>query len=262
MTRPDYSMITKKKPEKKLLDVLHKTGARNNQGKISVRFRGGGAKRKYRIIHFGQILSGGVTAKVLGIEYDPNRSARIALIEYEKGKIAYVIAPQGLQVGQEIAFGEEAVLAEGNRMALRRIPVGTLVYNIELVPGRGGKIARSAGTAAKVLALEGKYTTIVMPSGEVRKVLAACEATIGSVSNPQHKFQTIGKAGRRRHMGRRPRVRGAAMNAADHPHGGGEGRTPIGLKYPKTKWGKIAHGVHTRHKKKYSSKFILQRRKK
>lgn len=261
MTRPDYSMITKKNPEKKLLAVLHQTGGRNNQGKISIRFRGGGVKRKYRIVQFGE-ETGKKVAKVIGIEYDPNRSARIALIEYGDGERAYVIAPQGLQAGQEIVFDNTAGFSEGNRMRLKYIPVGTFVYNVELMPGQGGKIARSAGTAVKILALEGKYTTLAMPSGEVRKVLAEGYASIGSVSNPQHKLQTIGKAGRMRYRGRRPHVRGAAMNAADHPHGGGEGRTSIGLKYPKTPWGKIARGGHTRHRKKYSRMFILQRRKK
>ena len=264
MTRPDFSMITKKKPEKGLLAALHKTGARN-KGKISVRFRGGGAKRMYRIIEFGNLgtseKEGEVTAKVLAIEYDPNRSGRIALLEYGDGKKAYIIAPQGLEVGSEIVFSEKAGTQPGNRMKLKNIPTGTFVYNIELTPGNGGKLARSAGASSKVLATEGKYTTVSLPSGEVRKILCECTATIGAVSNPQHGYEVIGKAGRMRHKGRRPHVRGSAMNPVDHPHGGGEGRTGIGLKYPKTPWGKIAYGVRTRKKKKYSNKLILQRRK-
>lgn len=260
MTRPDYSMITKYKPEQKLLVPLKKTGARSG-GKISVRHRGGGAKRMYRLVDFGKGKKD-MSAKVVAVEYDPNRSARIALIKYEDGEMNYVLAPQDLEVGKTITFRDNADLATGNRIKLKNIPVGTFVYNIELIPEQGGKIARSAGSAAKVSALEGKYTTLVLPSGEVRKVLAECFATIGAVSNPQHNLRVIGKAGRMRHMGRRPQVRGTAMNPVDHPHGGGEGRAPIGLKYPKTPWGKHALGVRTRNKKRYSKKLILQRRTK
>lgn len=259
MTRPDFSMITKSKPEKGLLAVLKKTGARNNQGKISVRHRGGGEKRQYRLIEFSQTKQD-MSAKVLAIEYDPNRSARVALIEYKDGARAYIIAPQDLTPESEISFSEKASLTAGNRMKLKNIAVGTFIYNIELIPGNGGKLARSAGTQAKVLATEGKYTTVSMPSGEVRKILSDCFASIGAVSNPQHGVEVVGKAGRMRHMGRRPQVRGSAMNPVDHPHGGGEGRAPIGLKHPKTKWGKNAYGVRTRNKKKYSAKLILQRR--
>lgn len=259
MTRPDFSMITKKKPEKKLLAPLKKTGGRN-KGKISVRFRGGGAKRMYRIIDFSQNKKD-VPAKVVAIEYDPNRSGRIALLEYEDKKKSYILAPQDLGVGSEVIFSENADLQIGNRLKLKNIAVGTFVYNIELTPGKGGQIARSAGTSSKVLATEGKYTTISLPSREVRKILSECFATIGVVSNPQHGYEVIGKAGRMRHKGRRPHVRGSAMNPVDHPHGGGEGRTGIGLKHPKTPWGKIAYGVRTRRKKKYSNKLILQRRK-
>jgi len=259
MTKPDFTMVTKTKPEKKLLAPLHKTGARS-KGKISVRFRGGGVKRKYRIVDFAQFRHD-TSKKVLAIEYDPNRSARIALTEGANGKRSYIIAPQGLRVKDEIVCKDQSPLKEGNRMQLKNIPVGTLIYNVELQPGKGGKLARAAGTGCKMLAAEGKYATISLPSGEVRRVLGAGYASIGSPSNPQHRFEVIGKAGRVRHMGRRPHVRGSAMNPVDHPHGGGEGRSPIGLKYPKTPWGKIAYGVRTRRKKKYSNKLILQRRK-
>lgn len=260
MTMPDYSMITKKKPEKKLLAPLKKTGARSG-GKISVRHRGGGAKRMYRLVEFGEQKKN-LTATVVGVEYDPNRSARVALLEYENKDRQYVIAPQQIEVGQSIVSRDGADVAIGNRMKLGNIPVGTFVYNIELTPGQGGKIARSAGTTAKILAIEGKYATIALPSGEIRKVFIECFATIGAVSNPQHNVRVIGKAGRMRHLGRRPQVRGTVMNPVDHPHGGGEGRTPRGLKYPKTPWGKHALGVRTRRKKKYSRKLILHRRTK
>ena len=249
MTRPDFSMITKDKPEKKLLVYFKKTGGRS-RGKITVRHHGGGAKRMYRIMEFGEPETLGKSAKVLAIEYDPNRNARIALVEGANGKPAYIIAPQGLEVGSIVQ----------NRLPLREIPVGTLIYNIELDPGRGGKLARSAGASSRLLAVEGKYATVELPSKEVRKILAACYASVGAVSNEQFKFERIGKAGRRRHMGRRPEVRGAAMNPVDHPHGGGEGRAPRGMTHPKTKWGKNAYGVRTRRKHKYSDKWILQRR--
>ena len=260
MTRPDFSMITKKGPEKKLLSSLKSTGGRNNKGRISVRFRGGGAKRMYRVVDFGEKHLG-ETAKVVGIEYDPNRTARIALVEYENKERAYVVSPDGLKAGEAIEYSESGEIKSGNRIKLKNIPVGTFVYNVEINPMQGGKIARSAGTGVKVLAIEGGYATLTMPSGEVRKVLAECFATIGFVSNTQHNLGVIGKAGRKRHMGKRPHVRGTAMNPVDHPHGGGEGRAPVGLKYPKTPWGKIAYGVRTRSKKKYSTKFIMQRRK-
>ena len=259
MTRPDFSMITKSEPEKGLLAVLKKTGARNNQGKISTRHRGGGEKRRYRIIEFSQGKRD-MSAKVLSIEYDPNRSARVALIEYKDGSKAYIIAPQDLMIAGEIISSEKTGLNIGNRMKLKNIAVGTFIHNIELIPGKGGRLARSAGTQSKVLATEGKYTTVSLPSGEVRKILSDCFASIGTVSNPQHGLEVIGKAGRMRHMGRRPEVRGSAMNPVDHPHGGGEGRAPIGLKHPKTRWGKNAYGVRTRNKRKYSAKLILQRR--
>lgn len=260
MTRPDFGMITKKRPEKNLLAPLPRTGARN-KGKISVRFRGGGAKRMYRMVEFGESKKD-IPAKVVAIEYDPNRTSRIALLEYKDGERIYIVAPQSIKVGAEIVFSEKSAFTAGNRMQLKYMPVGTFVYNIELTPGGGGKFARSAGVSSKVLALEGKYTTISLPSGEIRKVLSHCYASIGAVSNPQHGFETIGKAGRTRHLGKRPHVRGSAMNPVDHPHGGGEGRAPIGLKHPKTPWGKNAFGVRTRRKKKYSRTLILQRRKK
>lgn len=261
MTRPDFHMITKDKPEKKLLAVLHGTGARSH-GKISVRHHGGGVKKMYRIIEFGQERIG-ESAKIVAIEYDPNRNARIALIEYKDSKRAYVIAPQELGVGSEITYGEKLqTFAVGSRAQLKNIPVGTFVYNVEFQPGKGGKFARSAGTNSKLLAIEGKYATITLPSGEMRKVLADCWASIGSVSNPQFRFEIIGKAGRMRLRGKRPDVRGTAMNPVDHPHGGGEGKTSTGLKHPKTPWGKNAFGVRTRNKRKYSQSLILERRKK
>jgi len=250
MTRPDFSMITKDKPEKKLLVFFKKTGGRSH-GKISVRHHGGGAKRMYRIMEFGEPKEFTKNAKVLAIEYDPNRNARIALIEGENKKRAYIIAPQGLRVDSIVQ----------DRLPLRKIPVGTLIYNIELTPGKGGQLARSAGASCKVLAVEGKYATVELPSKEVRKVLAVCYASVGAVSNEQFQFERVGKAGRVRHRGRRPEVRGAAMNPVDHPHGGGEGRAPRGMTHPKTKWGKNAYGVKTRRKHKYSDKWILQRRK-
>ncbi len=228
----------------------------------------------YRIIQFGEprrVWAGEpkkaegknmeVSAKVLGIEYDPNRTGRVALVEYKDGKRAYVVAPEGLAVDGEIVFSPKTNAKTGDRIKLKDILVGTFVYNIELKPGGGGKLVRSAGTSAKVLATEGKYTTVSLPSGEVRKIFSECFANIGAVSNPQHGFEVMGSAGRMRHKGRRPSVRGSAMNPVDHPHGGGEGRAPIGLKYPKTPWGKIAIGGKTRRKKKYSNKFILKRRK-
>ncbi|MBI1888367.1 MAG: 50S ribosomal protein L2 [Candidatus Spechtbacteria bacterium] len=261
MTRPDFTMITKGKPEKGLLAVLHGTGARS-RGKISVRHHGGGVKKKYRIIEFGQRRTG-ESAKVIAIEYDPNRNARIALIEYKDAQRAYIIAPEGLEAGNEVACGEKLETAiVGNRMQLTHIPVGTPVYNIEFQPGKGGKLARSAGASAKVLAIEGRYATIALPSGETRKLLADCYASIGSVSNPQFRFEIIGKAGRMRLRGVRPHVRGTAMNPVDHPHGGGEGKTSTGLKHPKTPWGKNAFGVRTRNRHKYSSALILGRRTK
>lgn len=256
----DYSVLTKKEPEKSLTLPLKKTGGRNSAGRITIRHRGGGAKRLYRIIEFGQERLG-ERAKVIALEYDPNRTSFIALIQYEDGQKKYIIAPQGLKIGDEIIFDEKAPLSPGNRMKLKNIPVGTNVYNIELEPGKGGKIVRSAGSWAQVLAHEDKYTLLKLPSTEIRKVPSECFASIGMVSNPEHRFVNLGKAGRTRLLGKRPHVRGSAMNPCDHPHGGGEGRTGIGLKHPKTPWGKPALGVKTRKKKK-SDKLIIQRRSK
>ncbi len=253
-------VLTKKKPEKRLLRPLKKKAGRNRAGRITVRHRGGGAKRRYRVVEFGQEKKD-MPATVEALEYDPNRTAFLALLSYKDGEKKYILAPQGLKVGDKVVFAEKAPLKIGNRLRIKRVPVGTMVYNIELVPDRGGKIVRSAGTAAQVMAQEGKYTLLKMPSGEMRKVLAECFASIGEVSNPEHRFQQLGKAGRSRLRGRRPQVRGSAMTPVAHPHGGGEGKAPIGLKYPKTPWGKPALGVKTR-KKKWTDKLIVQRRKK
>ncbi len=259
----DYSVLTKKKPEKKLLISLKKRAGRARSGRITVRSRGGGAKRLYRIIDFGQRKLN-VPAKVIALEYDPYRTAFIALIEYqdEKKEKRYILAPQDLKVGDEILISEKTPLAPGNRMKLKNIPVGTMVYNIELEEGKGGVMVRSAGASARVLAHEGKYTHLEMPSKEIRKVPRECFASIGVVSNPEHRFVNLGKAGRTRHLRKRPKVRGSAMNPCDHPHGGGEGRTGIGMKHPKTKWGKPAYGVKTRKKNKWTDKLIIKRRKK
>ena len=245
---------------KQLLRRIKTTGGRSkNTGRITVRHRGGGTRRLYRIIDFGQEQLG-VKGKVFSIEYDPNRNAFIALIEYENNEKGYIIVPSGVRVGHEILCDEKTEIKVGNRMKLKNIPAGTTVYNIELEPGRGGKMARSAGTAAQVAAHEGKYTQIVLPSSETRKVLQEAFASIGSVSNPEFQYKRIKNAGSVRNKGRRPRVRGVAMNPVDHPHGGGEGRSGIGMKYPKTPWGKPALGVKTR-KKKWTDKLIVERRK-
>ncbi|MBZ9572818.1 50S ribosomal protein L2 [Patescibacteria group bacterium] len=254
------TILTKKEPEKKLLRGLRKRGGRGKSGRITVRHKGGGAKRLYRKIEFGQEKLG-QTAKVKNLEYDPNRTSFIALLSYKDGQRCYILAPQGLKVGDEIIFSEKAPLKPGNRMKLRNIPVGTMIYNIELTPGKGGKIVRGAGTSAQVMAQEGNYTHLKMPSSELRKILNQCFASIGEVSNPEHRFRKLGKAGRARLKGKRPTVRGLAMVPASHPHGGGEGRAPIGLKHPKTPWGKLARGGKTR-KKKWTDKLIIQRRKK
>ena len=252
-------ILTKKKPEKKLLLPLKKKAGRGVSGRITIRHRGGGVKRLYRLIDFGQEKLG-VAGKVIALEYDPNRTAYIALIEYADGEKRYILAPKDLKIGDEITCQETAQIKIGNRMKLINVPVGTPVYNIELEPGRGGKIVRSAGTSAKVLAQEPPYTHLEMPSKEIRKVSQQCFASIGQVSHPEKRFEIIGKAGRRRLKGWRPTVRGTAMIPASHPHGGGEGKTPIGLKHPKTPWGKPAKGVKTR-KKKWTEKLIIKRRK-
>ena len=253
--------ITTTTPEKSLLVTLKKNGGRNNSGRITVRHRGGGAKRKYRIIDFKRDKDN-VEGTVASIEYDPNRSSNIALIKYADGEKRYIIAPKGLKVGMKIESGENADIKVGNSLPIGNIPEGTLVHNIELKPGKGGQIARSAGNSAQILGREGKYTLIRLSSGEVRKVLNTCRATIGEVGNEDHELVSLGKAGRKRHMGIRPTVRGSVMNPNDHPHGGGEGRAPIGRKAPVTPWGKPALGLKTRGTKKASNKLIVRRRKK
>ena len=253
--------ITKSTPEKSLVVTLKKNGGRNNQGRITVRHRGGGAKRKYRVIDFRRVKDG-VQATVTAIEYDPNRTANIALISYTDGVKAYIIAPKGLKVGDKVESGENADIKVGNCLPLANIPEGTMVHNVELKAGKGGQMARSAGSSVQILGREGKYTLLRLSSGEVRKVLSTCRATIGEVGNADHELVKIGKAGRKRHMGIRPTVRGSVMNPNDHPHGGGEGRAPIGRKGPVTPWGKPALGYKTRDKKKASDKLIVRRRKK
>ena len=253
--------ITKTTPEKSLTVTLKKNGGRNNQGRITVRHRGGGAKRKYRIIDFKRNKDG-VVGTVSSIEYDPNRSSNIALITYADGEKRYIIAPNGLKVGDKIESGANADIKVGNCLPLENIPEGTLVHNVELTPGKGGQLARSAASSVQILGREGKYTLLRLTSGEVRKVLSVCRATVGEVGNADHELVNLGKAGRKRHMGIRPTVRGSVMNPNDHPHGGGEGRAPIGRKGPVTPWGKPALGYKTRKNKKYSDKLIVRRRKK
>lgn len=257
MTTVDYSILTKKKPEKKLI-FGRKRDVGRSKGAISVRHKGGGVKRKYRLVDFRQEKLD-IPAKVLSIEYDPNRSAFIALIVYKDGEKRYILAPQNLKIGDEIIVSNNAPIKEGNRLPLANIPVGTFVHNVALEPGGEGKIARSAGCAVQLIAKEGKYAHLLMPSTEIRKVNINAMASVGILSNPEHNLVVIGKAGRSRLMGKRPHVRGSAMNPCDHPHGGGEGRAPIGLKHPKTPWGKPALGVKTRKSKK-SDKLILRRR--
>ena len=258
--RPSFEEITKKRPEKSLLTPLSKTGGRNNRGKITTRSRGGGARRMYRVVDFKRRKEG-VPGKVVAIEYDPNRRTRIALIYYVDGEKSYILAPIGLEVGSFITSGPESEIKPGNALKLRNIPTGTVVHNIELTPERGGQMARSAGSSAQVLSREGEYVLIRLPSGEMRRVLLNCRATIGQLSNPDHKNESLGKAGRSRHLGRRPKVRGVAKNPVDHPHGGGEGRSPIGMPGPKSPTGKPTLGYKTRNKKKGSSKFITRARR-
>jgi large subunit ribosomal protein L2 len=252
-------ILTKKEPEKSLLLPLKKSGGRNVSGRVTIRHRGGGAKRKYRIIDFGQEKIG-LKGKVLALEYDPNRTAFIALIEYENGEKGYILAPHGLRVGDEIICNEKTEIKIGNRLKLKYIPFGTSVYNIELKPAGGGKLMRAAGAQAIVKGREGEFTILQLPSGEIRKVFSECFASIGQVSHPEHEKEIIGKAGRTRLKGKRPKVRGKAMNPCDHPHGGGEGRQPIGLKHPKTVWGKPFKGIKTR-KEKWTDALIIKRRK-
>ena len=259
MTGSDFSEITKKTPEKSLLAPRSRQAGRNNQGKITVRHRGGGAKKKYRIIDFKRNKDG-VAAKVIGIEYDPNRTANIALICYADGEKAYILAPEGLKDGMKVMNGPEAEVRVGNCLPLSEIPVGTQIHNIELYPGKGGQLVRSAGNSAQLMAKEGKYATLRLPSGEMRMVPIVCRASVGVVGNGDHNLINIGKAGRKRHMGIRPTVRGSVMNPNDHPHGGGEGKSPVGRPGPCTPWGKPALGYKTRAKKNRSDKFIVRRR--
>ena len=259
MTGSDFSEITKSTPEKSLTVSKNSKAGRNAQGKITVRHRGGGAKRKYRIIDFKRYKDG-IPATVKSIEYDPNRTANIALICYADGQKAYIIAPNGLQVGAVLMNGPEAEIKLGNCLPLAQIPVGTMVHNVELHPGKGGQLVRSAGNAAQLMAKEGKYATLTLPSGEMRLVPIQARATVGQVGNIDHELINIGKAGRKRHMGIRPTVRGSVMNPNDHPHGGGEGRAPIGRSGPMTPWGKPALGYKTRKKNKHSNKMIVRRR--
>ena len=259
MTGSDFSEITKSTPEKSLLASKKKTAGRNNQGKITVRHHGGGNRQKYRLIDFKRNKEG-IPAKVIGIEYDPNRTANIALICYADGEKAYILAPQGLTDGMTVMNGAEAEIRVGNCLPLSAIPVGTQVHNIELYPGKGGQMVRSAGNSAQLMAKEGKYATLRLPSGEMRMVPIICRATIGVVGNGDHNLINLGKAGRKRHMGIRPTVRGSVMNPNDHPHGGGEGRAPVGRPSPMTPWGKPAMGLKTRKKKKQSNKLIVRRR--
>ena len=261
MTSLDFAEITTNKPEKSLLAPLPKKAGRNNQGKITVRHHGGGHKRQYRIIDFKRNKDN-VPAKVATIEYDPNRSANIALLHYVDGEKRYIIAPKELQVGQIVVSGETVDIKVGNALPLANIPVGTLIHNIELKPGKGGQLVRSAGASAQVLGKEGKYVLVRLKSGEVRMILATCRATIGEVGNEQHGLVNIGKAGRTRWLGKRPTVRGSVMNPNDHPHGGGEGRTSIGRKSPMSPWGKPTLGKKTRSKKARSNKFIVRARNK
>ncbi|MBB6216820.1 large subunit ribosomal protein L2 [Anaerosolibacter carboniphilus] len=259
MTVSTFEEITKKEPEKSLVVTLKKNAGRNAQGKITIRHRGGGQKRKYRIIDFKRDKDG-ITAKVSAIEYDPNRTANIALLTYADGEKRYILAPNKLNVGDVVVSGEGSDIKIGNALQLRHIPVGTVIHNIELKPGKGGQLARAAGASAQLMAKEDKYAQVRLASGEVRLVSILCKATIGQVGNLDHENITIGKAGRTRHMGIRPTVRGSVMNPNDHPHGGGEGRSPIGRPAPVTPWGKPALGYKTRKKNKASDKFIVKRR--
>ncbi|EGK57195.1 50S ribosomal protein L2 [Centipeda periodontii DSM 2778] len=260
MTVSSFDEITTDKPEKSLTVRLTKSGGRNQQGKLTVRHRGGGHKRLYRIIDFKRTKDG-IPARVATIEYDPNRSARIALLNYADGEKRYILAPNGLKVGDVVESGAEADIKPGNALPLKNIPLGTVIHAVELKIGKGAQLVRSAGTSAQLMAKEGDYALLRMPSGEIRRVHINCRATIGQVGNLEHENITIGKAGRSRWLGRRPETRGIAMNPNDHPHGGGEGRSPVGRKSPMTKWGKIAMGKKTRRKKKASNRLIVHRRK-
>ena len=260
MTGSDFAEITKSTPEKSLVSSLKKNSGRNNQGKITVRHKGGGSRRKYRLIDFKRNKKDGIPAKVVSIEYDPNRSANIALICYADGEKSYIIAPEGLKVGAKVMSGASAEAKLGNCLPLSAIPVGSQVHNVELYPGKGAQMVRSAGNSAQLMAKEGKYATLRLPSGEMRMVPIECRATMGVVGNGDHSLIKLGKAGRTRHMGIRPTVRGSVMNPNDHPHGGGEGKAPIGRPGPCTPWGKPALGLKTRKHKKHSNKLIVRRR--
>ena len=257
----DFSEITKKAPEKSLLTTKKEKAGRNSYGRITVRHQGGGNRQKYRIIDFKRNKKDDMPATVVGIEYDPNRSANIALIKNEDGTLSYILAPIGLKDGDKVVSGKKADIKPGNCMELESIPVGTMVHNIELNPGQGGKLVRAAGQEAQLMAKEGKYANLRLPSGEMRLVMINCRATIGTVGNAEHENIKLGKAGKTRHLGKRPEVRGSAMNPVDHPHGGGEGKAPVGHAGPMTPWGKPALGYKTRKKNKKSDKLISKRRK-
>ncbi|MFR3920194.1 MAG: 50S ribosomal protein L2 [Clostridia bacterium] len=261
MALSDFSEITKKAPEKSLLTTKKEKAGRNSYGRITVRHQGGGNRQKYRIIDFKRNKKDDMPATVVGIEYDPNRSANIALIKYEDGTLSYILAPIGLKDGDKVVSGKKADIKPGNCMELESIPVGTMVHNIELNPGQGGKLVRAAGQEAQLMAKEGKYANLRLPSGEMRLVMINCRATIGTVGNAEHENIKLGKAGKTRHLGKRPEVRGSAMNPVDHPHGGGEGKAPVGHAGPMTPWGKPALGYKTRKKNKKSDKLISKRRK-
>ena len=257
-TTASYEEVTKKSPEKSLLVTKKKNAGRNNTGRITVRHQGGGNRIKYRLIDFKRNKDG-VPAKVAGIEYDPNRSAYIALLNYSDGEKRYILAPKGLNVGDTVMSGSQAEIKVGNALKLADMPLGSIIHNIELQPGKGGQIVRSAGNQARLMAKEGRYATIKLPSGEMRMVLAECKATLGQVGNIEHEIVALGTAGRKRHMGVRPTVRGSVMNPCDHPHGGGEGKSPVGRSAPMTPWGKPALGKKTRNSKKHSNKLIIKR---
>ena len=260
MTVSTFEEVTKKTPEKSLLATKKKNAGRNSYGRITVRHQGGGNRQKYRIIDFKRNKDN-MEATVIGIEYDPNRSSNIALIQYEDGEKAYILAPQGITDGSKVVSGESVDIKPGNCMPISSIPVGTLIHNIELNPGQGGKLVKAAGQSAQLMAKEGKYAHVRLPSGEMRLILAKCRATVGVLGNSDHENVKLGKAGRKRHMGIRPTVRGSVMNPVDLPHGGGEGKAPVGHAGPLTPWGKPALGYKTRNKKKLSNKFIVKRRK-
>ena len=261
MTVASFEEITRNRPEKSLVVSLNKSAGRNAHGRITSRHRGGGAAKKYRIIDFKR-LKDGVPARVAEIEYDPNRTAYIALLNYADGEKRYILAPKGLKVGDKVESGEDADIKIGNALPLRAIPVGTTIHNIEMTPGKGGQLARSAGASAQLSAKEGKMAQLRLPSGEYRRVSIECRATVGGVGNTAHELVNLGKAGKKRHLGFRPHVRGSAMNPVDHPHGGGEGRTPIGRPSPMTPWGKKTLGLKTRKKNKMSDRYIVRRRTK